>query len=37
VHPVYVWGGTLVVLSVPIRLAISGTPAWTAFAGMLTR
>ncbi len=36
-HPVYVWSGTLVVPSVPIRLAIGGTLAWKAFAGMLTR
>jgi hypothetical protein len=35
VHPVYLWGGMLLVLSVPLRLAISGTPAWRAFAGFL--
>ena len=35
VHPVYVWGGGLLFLSVPLRLAISGTSAWRAFAGVL--
>jgi hypothetical protein len=37
VHKVYVWGGALLVLSVPLRLAISGTGAWRAFAEWLTR
>jgi hypothetical protein len=37
VHPVYVWGGALFVLSVPARLAFSGTAAWRAFAEFLTR
>jgi hypothetical protein len=37
VHPVYVWGGGLLVVSVPLRLAISATPAWRAFAEFLTR
>lgn len=32
VHPVYVWGGALLVVSVPLRLALSGTAAWRAFA-----
>lgn len=32
VHPVYVWGGTALLVSVPLRLAISGTAAWKAFA-----
>jgi hypothetical protein len=32
VHPVYLWGGGLLVISVPVRLAISGTEAWKAFA-----
>lgn len=35
VHPVYVWGGTLLVISVPLRLIISGTSAWHAFAEWL--
>jgi hypothetical protein len=37
VHKVYLWGGTLFALSVPLRLAISGTDAWLAFAGWFTR
>ncbi|MGH9794384.1 MAG: hypothetical protein ACRD5G_06405 [Candidatus Acidiferrales bacterium] len=35
VHPVYIWGGLLFVLSVPLRLMLSGTPAWRAFADWL--
>jgi hypothetical protein len=37
VHPAYIWGGTALVLSVPLRLALSGTAAWTAFAEFLMR
>ena len=37
VHKAYVWGGALLVLSVPIRLAVSGTSAWRAFAESLIR
>ncbi len=37
VHPAYIWGGTLLVVSVPLRLAISGTATWTAIAQALTR
>jgi hypothetical protein len=37
VHPVYRWGGAVLVLSVPLRLAFSGTHAWQSFAGMLAR
>ena len=36
IHPVYIWGGGLLLLSVPGRLALSGTAAWMAFARMLT-
>lgn len=32
VHPVYVWGGTIFVLSVPLRLLISATDAWNRVA-----
>jgi hypothetical protein len=28
VHPAYLWGGALLILSVPLRLMISTTPAW---------
>lgn len=37
VHPAYVWGGMLLVASVPLRLAISGTAAWMTIAQTLTR
>lgn len=37
VHRVYLWGGALILVSVPIRLAISGTGAWRALAELLTR
>jgi len=32
VHPVYFWGGALLIFSVPVRLMISGTEAWKALA-----
>jgi hypothetical protein len=35
VHPVYWWGGGLIALSIPARLALSGTPAWRTFAEWL--
>ncbi len=37
VHPAYIWGGTLLVASVPLRLALSGTATWMAIAQALTR
>lgn len=37
VHPVYLWGGALLAASVPLRLMLSGTPAWRAFAEFLVR
>jgi hypothetical protein len=37
VHKVYLWGGALIAVSVPVRLAISSTRAWRAFAQLLTR
>ncbi|MCL6566241.1 MAG: hypothetical protein K6U09_07440 [Acidobacteriia bacterium] len=37
IHSVYIWGGLFLVLSVPLRLWISGTEAWRAFAEFLTR
>jgi hypothetical protein len=37
VHPVYLWGGALLVISVPLRLAISATGAWRTLAELLTR
>jgi hypothetical protein len=35
VHPVYLWGGSLFAASVPLRVALSGTDAWHAFARFL--
>ena len=35
VHPVYIWGGGVLALSVPLRLAVSRTDAWKAFAESL--
>lgn len=37
VHHVYRWGGALIVVSIPLRLAISTTAVWRAFAAMLTK
>jgi hypothetical protein len=37
VHRVYLLGGALILISVPVRLAISGTGAWRALAELLTR
>ena len=37
VHPVTLWGGLLLVLSFPGRLAIANTDLWLTFAGWLTR
>ena len=36
VHPATVWGGLVLVASQPLRLMISGTAAWTAFAAYAT-
>ena len=35
-HPVVLWGGLAIIVSQPLRLAISGTPAWLAFASWAT-
>jgi hypothetical protein len=37
IHRVYVWGGSLLFLSVPVRLMLSNTAAWKSFAAFLTR
>jgi hypothetical protein len=36
VHRVYIWGGALFATSVPVRLIISSTSAWRAFAELIT-
>ena len=35
-HPVTLWGGLLTLLSQPLRLIVSDTPAWLAFARLAT-
>jgi len=35
VHPAYIWGGALLVASVPLRLMVSGTGVWQSFARFL--
>ena len=37
VHKAYLWGGAVILVSVPVRLAISSTGAWRSFAELLTR
>jgi hypothetical protein len=37
VHRVYWWGGGLFALSVPLRLALSGTSLWRTFAEWFIR
>lgn len=37
VHSVYRWGAPIIAISVPLRLAISGTAAWQTFARWLTQ
>jgi hypothetical protein len=37
VHKVYIWGGALLVISVPLRLMLSGTGSWKTFAQFVTR
>jgi hypothetical protein len=37
VHPVYIWGGGLLVVSVPVRLMVAGTDTWRSIAQFLTR
>lgn len=36
IHPAYIWGGLLLVVSQPLQLAILGTDTWVAFARWLT-
>jgi hypothetical protein len=37
VHRVYLWGGAILIASVPLRLAISNTTVWRSVAEALTR
>lgn len=36
-HPAYLWGGLILVITQPLRLFIGGTAAWLSFAHWLTR
>jgi hypothetical protein len=36
VHKAYLWGGAILVVSVPLRLGIANTSAWQSFAKLLT-
>lgn len=36
-HPTYIWGGALLVSSVPLRLMMSGTEMWRGISAFLTR
>jgi hypothetical protein len=36
VHPATLWGGLAIVISQPLRLAISGTALWLGFARWIT-
>jgi uncharacterized membrane protein YhaH (DUF805 family) len=35
-HPATLWGGLAIIVSQPLRLMVSGTPAWLAFASWAT-
>jgi FtsH-binding integral membrane protein len=37
IHPAFLWGGLLLMLSLPARFALGRTDAWLAFASWLTR
>ncbi|MQA29552.1 MAG: hypothetical protein GEU82_06900 [Luteitalea sp.] len=35
VHPIYIWGGLIILMSGPVRFALGQTGAWHAFARFL--
>lgn len=37
IHPAFIWGGLFIVVSQPLRLLLSGTDVWLAFARWLVR
>jgi hypothetical protein len=37
IHPAYVWGGLLLLISQPLRSTVGHTDAWIAFTGWLVR
>jgi hypothetical protein len=36
-HPAFGWGAALIIVSVPLRIALAQTAAWSGFAGWLIR
>ncbi len=36
VHPAWIWGGLIIVVSQPLRLVLSGTPVWASFVHLMT-
>ena len=36
VHPAYIWGVLILLISIPMRLYIGGTEAWLSFAHWIT-
>jgi hypothetical protein len=37
IHPVFLWGGGLLMLSLPLRFALTQSETWLAVARWLTR
>ena len=37
IHPAFLWGGILLMLSLPLRFAVARLPAWMPVAEWLTR
>jgi hypothetical protein len=35
VHPAYIWGGLLLIVSQPVRVMLAGTPAWMSLAAWI--
>ncbi len=35
VHPVYLWGGAIILISGPLRAALGNSTAWQSFAHFL--
>jgi hypothetical protein len=36
VHPLYIWGGVILLVAGPLRAAVANTPAWQAFARLVS-
>jgi hypothetical protein len=35
VHPIYIWGGAIILISGPLRAALGNSAAWQSFARLL--